>query len=71
MINNFITEQYLDEASIGYWASQEQYFMQQLIEFVKEAEREGINTIMTSDHLHPWWHDGGYGNFIWVWLAAA
>ena len=26
---------------------------------------------MKSDHFHPWWHDGGYGNFTWVWLAAA
>jgi len=26
---------------------------------------------MTSDHFHPWWHNGGYGNFTWVWLAAA
>src|ERR671918_616988 len=26
---------------------------------------------MTSDHFHPWWHEGGYGNFTWVWIAAA
>ncbi|MFL6321959.1 MAG: LLM class flavin-dependent oxidoreductase [Nitrososphaeraceae archaeon] len=26
---------------------------------------------MTSDHFHPWWHDNGYGNFTWVWMAAA
>jgi len=37
MINNPISE-----ACIGYWASQEQYSMQQLIEFVKEAERGEI-----------------------------
>jgi hypothetical protein len=36
MINNSISEQNIGEASIGYWASQEQYSMQQLIEFVKE-----------------------------------
>jgi len=59
------------KASIGYWASQEQYSMQQLIGFVKEAEKGGISTTMTSDHFHPWWHDGGYGNFTWVWLATA
>jgi coenzyme F420-dependent glucose-6-phosphate dehydrogenase len=23
---------------------------------------------MTSDHFHPWWQEGGYGNFTWVWL---
>lgn len=59
------------KASIGYWASQEQYSMQQLIGFVKEAEKGGISTTMTSDHFHPWWHAGGYGNFTWVWLATA
>jgi coenzyme F420-dependent glucose-6-phosphate dehydrogenase len=68
MINNSILER--PETSVGYWASQEQYSMEQLIEFVKEAEKGGIITAMTSDHFHPWWHDGGYGNFTWVWLAA-
>jgi hypothetical protein len=47
----------VDKTSIGYWASQEQYSMQQLIEFVKEAEKGGTISI-----------PGGYGNFTWVWL---
>ena len=70
MINNYRSK-HVSEAPIGYWASQEQYSMQQLIEFVKEAEKGGITTTMTSDHFHPWWHDNGYGNFTWVWMAAA
>ena len=70
MINNS-TSKHVNEASIGYWASQEQYSMQQLIEFVKEGEKGGITTTMTSDHFHPWRHDGGYGNFTWVWIATA
>jgi hypothetical protein len=37
MINNSRSEQDLGEASIRYWASQEQYSMQQLIEFVKDT----------------------------------
>jgi coenzyme F420-dependent glucose-6-phosphate dehydrogenase len=45
--------------------------MANLFEFVKEAERCGFTTAMTSDHFHPWWHDNGYGNFTWVWIAAA
>src|SRR6476660_3461357 len=56
---------------LGYWASQEQYSMQDLLRFVVEAERGGFNTCLTSDHFHPWWHDNGYGNFTWVWMAAA
>ncbi|HXT84453.1 MAG TPA: LLM class flavin-dependent oxidoreductase, partial [Verrucomicrobiae bacterium] len=56
---------------LGYWASQEQYSMQDLIGFTIEAEKGGFTATMTSDHFHPWWHDGGYGNFTWIWLAAA
>ncbi len=56
---------------IGYWTSQEQYSMLDLLKFVIEAERNGFRECMTSDHFHPWWHDGGYGNFTWVWISAA
>ena len=45
--------------------------MQDLLNFVSEAERGGFNSCLTSDHFHPWWHDNGYGNFTWVWMAAA
>jgi len=56
---------------IGYWASQEQYSMQQLIDFVKEAEKGGFESTLTSDHFHPWSHTNGHGNFTWVWISAA
>jgi coenzyme F420-dependent glucose-6-phosphate dehydrogenase len=56
---------------IGYWASQEQYSMQDLSKFVLEAEIGGFTSTMTSDHFHPWHHDGGFGNFTWIWLAVA
>ncbi len=55
---------------IGYWASQEQYSMQQLIDFVKEAEKAGFESTLTSDHFHPWSHTNGHGNFTWVWISA-
>ncbi|HEY9399402.1 MAG TPA: LLM class flavin-dependent oxidoreductase, partial [Nitrososphaeraceae archaeon] len=55
---------------IGYWASQEQYSMQQLIDFVIEAEKAGFATTLTSDHFHPWSHTNGHGNFTWVWISA-
>ena len=57
--------------SLGYWAAHEQYSMQDLLRFVVEAEKTGFTTTMTSDHFHPWWHDNAYGNFAWVWIAAA
>lgn len=56
---------------IGYWAAQEQYSMQKLLDSVIQAEQAGFQTTGTSDHFHPWWHDNGYGNFTWVWIAAA
>ena len=55
---------------IGYWASQEQYSMQKLIDFVKEAEKGGFGATLTSDHFHPWSHTNGHGNFTWVWISA-
>jgi coenzyme F420-dependent glucose-6-phosphate dehydrogenase len=55
---------------IGYWASQEQYSMQQLIDFVKEAEKGGFERTLTSDHFHPWSHTNGHGNFTWIWISA-
>ena len=56
---------------IGYWAAQEQYSMHDLLKFAVEAEKCGFWTMMTSDHFHPWWHDKAFGNFTWVWIAAA
>jgi coenzyme F420-dependent glucose-6-phosphate dehydrogenase len=56
---------------IGYWAAHEQYSMDDLLKFVVEAEKGGFTTTMTSDHFHPWWHDNAYGNYTWVWIAAA
>lgn len=57
--------------SLGYWAAHEQYSMDDLLKFIVEAERGGFTTTMTSDHFHPWWNDNAYGNFTWVWIAAA
>jgi coenzyme F420-dependent glucose-6-phosphate dehydrogenase len=39
---------------LGYRASQEQYSMQNLLEFVGRAEKGGFASILTSDHFHPW-----------------
>ena len=45
--------------------------MDELLEFVVEAEKAGFTSTMTSDHFHPWWHENAYGNFTWVWISAA
>ncbi len=60
-----------ERAPIGYWAAQEQYSLQDLLNHIVQAEKAGFTSTMTSDHFHPWWHDNGFGNFTWVWIAAA
>ena len=56
---------------LGYWASQEQYAMQDLLKFVIEAEKNGFDSCLTSDHFHPWWDDNAFGNFTWIRIATA
>jgi len=66
-----IRSQKRERAPIGYWAAQEQYSLQDLLNHIVQAEKAGFTSTMTSDHFHPWWHDNGFGNFTWVWIAAA
>jgi coenzyme F420-dependent glucose-6-phosphate dehydrogenase len=56
---------------VGYWAAHEQYSLTQLLDFVIRAEKGGFSSTMASDHFHPWWNNNAFGNFTWVWLAAA
>ena len=70
-MNDNIINRQKEQASIGYWAAHEQYSLQDLLEYTVEAEKCGFITTMTSDHFHPWWHDNAYGNFTWIWIAAA
>ncbi|MGD0638029.1 MAG: TIGR03557 family F420-dependent LLM class oxidoreductase [Nitrososphaerales archaeon] len=60
-----------EEQRLGYWSAQEQYSMSDLLDFAVEAERGGFRSMMASDHFHPWFHTGAFGNFTWVWMAAA
>ena len=39
--------------SIGYWASQEQYSMQDLLKFVSEAESGGFNSCLAKRRETP------------------
>jgi coenzyme F420-dependent glucose-6-phosphate dehydrogenase len=71
MTTNTEQAQNFNKALLGYWTAHEQYSMHDLLRFVVEAEKNGFTTTMTSDHFHPWWHDNAYGNFAWIWIAAA
>ena len=56
---------------LGYWAAQEQYDPQRLLQYTMHAEVVGFDIIVTSDHFHPWSDTGGQSGFPWIWLAAA
>lgn len=55
---------------LGYWAAQEQYDPQRLLQYAMHAEVVGFDIIVTSDHFHPW-GDKGQSGFPWIWLASA
>lgn len=55
---------------VGYWAAQEQYDPETLLQFARHAEVVGFDIIVTSDHFHPWRDVDGQAGFSWVWLAA-
>jgi len=55
---------------IGYWAPQERYEPSRLLENVILAEKHGFETVVTSDHFHPWFHTNASSAFSWIWMAA-
>lgn len=66
----------MGELKVGYWAGQEQYDPNTLINYAKLAEVVGFDIIITSDHFHPWRDSNAFNfsphsGFPWIWLAAA
>ena len=55
---------------LGYKASAEQFGPVDLLRFGVEAEQQGFDSVFVSDHLQPWWHDGGHAPAAIPWLAA-
>jgi coenzyme F420-dependent glucose-6-phosphate dehydrogenase len=56
--------------TIGYWAAQEQYSPHELTQFARSAEEVGFETVISSDHFHPWFSSRGHGGFTWAWMGA-
>src|SRR5690554_7677598 len=56
---------------IGFHASQEQFSPGHLLTLVQLAEDAGFETVLTSDHFHPWSEKQGESGFVWSWLGAA
>ncbi len=55
---------------IGYKASAEQFGPRELVEYAVRAEEVGLDSVMVSDHLLPWRHEGGHAPFSLSWMAA-
>jgi len=56
--------------TLGYKASAEQFGPRELLEFGIEAERQGFDSVVVSDHYQPWRHTDGHAPFSFAWLAA-
>jgi coenzyme F420-dependent glucose-6-phosphate dehydrogenase len=56
--------------TLGYKASAEQFGPRQLMDFAIEAERQGFDSVVVSDHYQPWRHTDGHAPFSLAWLAA-
>ncbi|MFC6905380.1 TIGR03885 family FMN-dependent LLM class oxidoreductase [Halalkalicoccus tibetensis] len=58
-------------ADIGYQASHEQFAPSELLEYVQLADERGFDSVLASDHFHPWSERQGESGFVWSWLGAA
>jgi coenzyme F420-dependent glucose-6-phosphate dehydrogenase len=56
---------------IGYHASHEQFAPSELIRLVQAAQDNGFESVLSSDHFHPWSRAQGQSGFAWSWLGAA
>ena len=57
--------------TLGWKASAEQFAPRELLELAVAAEAAGFDSIVVSDHFHPWRDTGGHAPFSFAWLAAA
>ena len=54
----------------GYKASAEQFPPRRLLDFAVLAEELGFDSVVVSDHFHPWRDSGGHAPFSFAWLGA-
>ena len=56
--------------TLGWKASAEQLGPRELLEYGIAAERHGFDSIVVSDHFHPWKDTDGHAPFSFAWLGA-
>ncbi|MGH2498520.1 MAG: glucose-6-phosphate dehydrogenase (coenzyme-F420) [Candidatus Limnocylindria bacterium] len=54
----------------GWKASAEQFAPRELLRFGLLAEALGFDSVVVSDHFHPWRDTGGHAPFSFAWLGA-
>ncbi len=57
--------------TLGWKASAEQFGPTDLLELAVAAESSGFDSVVVSDHFHPWRDTGGHAPFSFAWLGAA
>lgn len=57
--------------TLGWKASAEQFGPRELLAHAVSAERHGFDSVVVSDHFHPWKDSGGHAPFSLSWLGAA
>ena len=56
--------------TLGWKASAEQFGPRELLDYGVSAERHGFDSIVVSDHFHPWKDTDGHAPFSFAWLGA-
>src|SRR5258706_3776137 len=56
--------------TLGWKASAEQFAPADLLRYGVLAEELGFDSVVVSDHFHPWRDTGGHAPFSWAWLGA-
>ncbi len=56
--------------TLGYKASAEQFGPSELLRYGILAEECGFDSVVVSDHFHPWRDSGGHAPFSFAWLGA-
>jgi coenzyme F420-dependent glucose-6-phosphate dehydrogenase len=56
--------------TLGWKASAEQFGPKELLDYGIAAEKHGFDSIVVSDHFHPWKDTDGHAPFSFAWLGA-
>jgi coenzyme F420-dependent glucose-6-phosphate dehydrogenase len=56
--------------TLGYKASAEQFGPRELLRFGIAAEECGFDSVVVSDHFHPWRNTDGHAPYSFAWLGA-